>query len=209
MFRRTFLLMALSLGMALSNAIAPAAHAEASAEDARQFINTLADRAIVMVADKSIGEKERDDRFRDLFVSSFDIPEIGRFVLGRYWRMAKPDQQQEFLKLFEDITTLTWARRFQDYSGERVETAVATRDGEHGWLVDSRIVRESRQPVQVQWRLRDTPQGLRVVDIIVEGVSMAITHRSDYSAAMQGNGGQFDALLQTMRTRLDQMRAAG
>lgn len=208
MFRRTFLAAALSVGLLISNAFAPAARAESSADDARQFIVGLADKAIVTVADHTISEKERDERFRTLFVSSFDIPEIGRFVLGRNWRTATPDQQQQFLKLFEEMTVLTWAGRFKEYSGESLEATSAARDGEHGWFVDSRILRTQRQPVQVQWRLRETPEGLRIVDIIVEGVSMAITYRSDYSSALQGSGG-IDGLLQTMRTHIDQMRAAG
>jgi phospholipid transport system substrate-binding protein len=85
---------------------APPGYAQAD-EAAKSFIGTLAQRAITTVADRQISQSERDERFRKLFISSFDIPEIGRFVLSRYWRVATPDQQQEFLSLFEEITVLT------------------------------------------------------------------------------------------------------
>lgn len=181
-----------------------------SADDAQRFIEALTLRAITTVANKQLTQNERDELFRKLFISSFDIPEIGRFVLSRYWRTGTADQQQEFLSLFEEITVLTWAKRFQDYDGERLETLGTTKDGDRVWSVDSLILRPQGQPVSVQWRLRTADDGnFRVVDIIFEGVSMAITHRSDYGAAMQANGGRFDNLLSAMRTKLDQLRAAG
>jgi len=62
----------------------------------------------------------------------------------------------------------------------------------------------------VQWRLHDMPDGsLRITDIIVEGVSMAITQRQDFSSTLQGIGGKIDALLSAMRTKIDQLKAAG
>ncbi|HXP97483.1 MAG TPA: ABC transporter substrate-binding protein [Telmatospirillum sp.] len=203
LLRATFtLLVVLTLGTTPS-------HAQTD-DAARKFVGALAQRAITTVADRQISQIERDERFRKLFVSAFDIPEIGRFVLSRYWRAATPDQQQEFLSLFEDITVLTWAKRFQDYNGESLETVSASKDGDHSWMVDSHILRNQGPQVPVQWRLRESDDGsFRVVDIIVEGVSMAITHRSDYASAMQSNGGRIDGLLSIMRTKLDQLKAAG
>jgi phospholipid transport system substrate-binding protein len=203
LLRATFaLLIALTLGTTPG-------HAQTD-DAAKKFVGTLAQRAITTVADRQISQIERDERFRKLFVSAFDIPEIGRFVLSRYWRAATPDQQQEFLSLFEDITVLTWAKRFQDYNGESLETVNASKDGDQNWMVDSHILRNQGPQVPVQWRLRENDDGsFRVVDIIVEGVSMAITHRSDYASAMQSNGGRIDGLLSIMRTKLDQLKAAG
>ncbi len=209
MLRRSFLQASACL-IVTAAGTAGLPHAAAAAEDAQAFIQGLAQRAIDTVADKRLGETERDEQFRRLFVSSFDIPEIARFVLARYWRAATPEQQQEFLKLFEDITVLTWARRFKDYNGENLQTLGATKDGERGWVVDSQIMRNQGPPIPVQWRLRQGDNSpLRIVDIVVEGVSMAITHRSDYAAAMQANGGQIDSLLAAMRNKIEQLKAAG
>jgi phospholipid transport system substrate-binding protein len=181
-----------------------------SQDDAQRFIETLAQRAIATVADRQLPHDERAERFRKLFVSAFDIPEIGRFVLSRHWRSATAEQQREFLTLFENIIVLTWAKRFRDYSGEQLNTLAAAEDGNRGWMVDSRIVRPQGPPLPVQWRLRQGEDGtFRVVDVIIEGASMAITHRSDLTAAMQANGGRMEGLLSTMRTKLDQLRAAG
>ncbi len=212
MIRRTFL-HAATLCFLAAVAIPASGRAATTAtttQDAQTFIQRLAHEAITTVADSQLSDAERDDHFRRLFVSSFDIPEIGRFVLSRYWRTATPDQQQNFLKLFEDINVLTWAQRFKDYHGETLETLGATKDGDRGWIVDSRITRKQGPPIPVQWRIRQSDDGsFRVVDIIVEGVSMAITYRSDYAAAMQSSGGRVDSLLAAMRKKIDQLKAAG
>lgn len=207
MFRRTFLqagIIFLTLASCLGTVRAQ------TAQDAEKFIQNLAQTAISTVAEKTLSQNERDDRFRRLFVSSFDLPQIARFVLARYWRQASPDQQRDFLKEFEDFNVLTWARRFQDYNGEKLDTRGATKESDRGWLVDSQILRNQGPPIPVQWRLRQGDDGnLRIVDIIVEGVSMAITNRSDYNAALQSNGGNISALLSTMRAKIDQLRTAG
>jgi phospholipid transport system substrate-binding protein len=195
-----------AVSVALVGLAMPADGRAASVQDAQALIQTLAGNAITAVADKQLSDGEREERFRRLFVSSFDIPGISRFVLARYWRSATPAQQQEFLKLFEDINVVTWARRFKEYDGENLETTMAAAD-DTGWTVDSRIARRQGPPIPVQWRVRQIEDGsLRVVDIVVEDASMAITMRSDYSAAMQANGGQFDSLLATLRTKTAQLK---
>jgi phospholipid transport system substrate-binding protein len=208
MIRRTFIQAAVAASLVIAVLGGPI-RAE-TADDAQKFIQGLAQRAITTVADKQLTATERNDRFRTLFVSAFDIPEIGRFVLSRYWRTATPEQQKDFLGLFAEINVLTWAKRFQEYNGESLDTLGASNDSERNWSVDSRILRPQGPPIPVQWHLRQGEDGaFRVVDIVVEGVSMAITLRSDYTATVQSNSGKVDSLLSAMRTKLDQLRAAG
>ncbi len=196
--------------LVLAMVLLPQAALADGAQDAMSFVHGLAERAITTVADKSLADSERADRFRRLFVASFDMPEIGRFALARYWRSTSPEQQQQFLSLFEDIAVLTWAQRFKEYNGETLDALAAMPDGERGWVVDSRILRKQGPPIAVQWRLRrGEDERFRVVDIVVESVSMAITHRSDYGAALQSNGGKMDGLFATMRAKIEQLKAAG
>ncbi|MBW7851118.1 MAG: ABC transporter substrate-binding protein [Rhodospirillales bacterium] len=178
-----------------------------TASEAGRFIQDLADTAIATAAAGNISETERVDRFRRLFVSAFDLPEIARFVLGRYWRTATPAQQQRFLELFREITVLTWSRRFQDYGGETLDVINVAADGEQGMFVESRINRMAGgQAIPVTWRLRRREGRFQIVDIIVEGVSMAITHRSEYTSAVRSNGGDLDGLLTAMANKIDVLR---
>ncbi len=187
----------------------PAGAADKSSDDAKDFIQNLAQQAISTVAQRDLADSERNDRFRRLFVASFDLPQISQFVLARYWRTATPEQQQDFIKLFQEVQVLNWAQRFKDYKGENLAVTASGKDGDKGFVVESQINHPPAQPMPVQWKVHQADDGtLKVTDIVVEGVSMAITQRSDYNSMLQGNGGKVDALLTALRTKVDQMRAA-
>jgi phospholipid transport system substrate-binding protein len=186
---------------------APAGAADKTADEAKAFIENLAQQAISTVAQRDLSDSERNDRFRRLFVASFDLPQISQFVLGRYWRTATPEQQQDFIKLFQEMQVLNWAQRFKDYKGENLSVTNAGKD-DRGFTVDSLLNHPPAQPMPVQWKVHQAEDGqLKITDIVVEGVSMAITQRSDYNSMLQGNGGKVDALLTALRTKVDQMRA--
>lgn len=204
--RRTLIAACAALAVVALDFVSGPARADSNTE-ARAFIQRLADTAMNTVAIKGLPDDERNHRFRTLFVDTFDLPEIGKLVLGRYWRAATPEQQQEFLKLFEDIQVYTWARRFRDYSGETLDILGVAPEGETDVLVDSRIRREKLEPIAVTWRVRKTPEGFKVLDIKVEGASMAFTHRSEYTSVIQGAGGQVEGLLAAMRKKLLQLKA--
>ncbi len=184
----------------------PAGAADKTPDDAKGFIQNLAQQAITTVAQRDLADGERSDRFRRLFVASFDLPEISQFVLGRYWRSATPEQQQQFSKLFEDLQVLTWTQRFKNYEGETLTVTNATKDNGKDFTVWSQLTNSSGQPTPVEWKVHQTDDGqLRVTDIVVEDVSMAITQRSDYNSMLQGNSGKIDALLTALRSKIDQM----
>ena len=185
------------------------ARADQTPDQAKAFIENLAQQAISTVAGAQLSDAERNERFRRLFVSSFDLPDISRFVLARYWRSATPDQQQSFLKLFEDMQVLNWAQRFKDYKGENLQvTASAADPNQGGFVVDSLLNRPSGSPMVVQWRVHQGPDGhLQVTDIVVEGVSMSITQRSEYNSMLQGNGGKIDVLLAALSSKVEQLQA--
>ncbi|WP_158497772.1 MlaC/ttg2D family ABC transporter substrate-binding protein [Magnetospirillum gryphiswaldense] len=175
---------------------------------ARSFIQDLADTAMNTVAVKDLSDAERALRFRNLFVNTFDLPEISKLVLGRYWRPpTTAEQRGEFQKLFEDIQVYTWTRRFKEYSGETLDIFGVEPDASGDSLVVSQIRRHNLAPINVSWRVRKDGETFRVVDIIVEGASMIVTYRSDYSGVLSSQGGKLDSLLAVMRQKADQLKA--
>src|ERR1700757_1703507 len=132
-------------------ALAPAALAAA---DPAAVINNLGNRALEVLG-KSATPAQRAARFQELFREDFDVPGIARFVLGRYWKTATPEQQQEFVKLFEDYIALVYSAQLSAYSGETLKVT-GSRPGPEGAIVASEIVRPTGgQPVKVEWHLTD------------------------------------------------------
>lgn len=186
----------------------PATAMAASDKDAEGFIQDLAQNAIATVSAQNISDGDRDIQFRKVFVSNFDIPEIGEFVLARFWHSATPEQQATFLQVFEDTQVLTWSHRFKAYDSVKLVVLGANKDNETSWLVDSQILRAKGQPLPVKWRVHEASDGaLRVTDILPDGISMTMTYREDYAGALKANGGSIDALLSTMRGRNELLTA--
>lgn len=170
--------------------------------DPTAFINHFAEAGITDILEAEITVDEKTERFRTLFNEGFDIPAISRFVLGRSWRSAKDDEKDAFVDVFEDVIVYTWSRRFGEYDGQTIKVQSTSPDGETGTLVDSVVVDDQGQTIAVQWRLRQREEGLRVVDIIVEGVSMAITYRQDYASVIRQSGGM-QGLLAELRKQVE------
>jgi phospholipid transport system substrate-binding protein len=187
------------LGVALK------ASAADGTQDAEAFIVGLADQAIAALTPPGISRDEREARARVLLKDNFAVPTIGQFVLGRYWRTATADEQKEYLDLFEKLIVVTYVDRFSRYSGERLKVTRAVSDKESGdTIVYSEISRPAGEPIQVGWRARKYGSSFKIVDVLVEGVSMGQTQRSEFSSVIRNNGGSLAALLDEMRRRVRQ-----
>ena len=195
MTRRSILTAAFVL---IAAALAPAALAAA---DPAAVINNLGNRALEVLG-KSATPAQRAARFQELFREDFDVPGIARFVLGRYWKTATPEQQQEFVKLFEDYIALVYSAQLSAYSGETLKVT-GSRPGPEGAIVASEIVRPTGgPPVKVEWHLTDRNGTYKINDVAVDGISMAVTQRSEFASVIQRNGGQFQALLSALREKI-------
>ena len=88
---------------------------------------------------------------------------------------------------------------FSEYEGQEIEVVGSRAQNERDVLVNSILKQASGPDVKVDWRVRQRNGKFRVVDIIVEGVSMALTQRSDFSSVIQRGGGDIEALLSHLR----------
>lgn len=155
-----------------------------------------------MLADRSLSDSQREAGFRRLLERNFDLKRIGRFVLGKHWRRASRDERAEFHRLFDDFVIATYAARLGPYSGETLEVGTVRGAGERGVTVTSRILRPQGEPIRLDWRLRRIGSGgWQIVDIVVEGVSLALTQRSEFDSVIRRSGGTIDGLLQVLRDK--------
>jgi phospholipid transport system substrate-binding protein len=171
----------------------------ATAQDARGFIATLGEQAI-QVLGPGVPEVQRQARFRVLFHDDFDLPGIGQFVLGRYWRVATPQEQQEFLSLFQEYLVRAYSARLGQYGGEPFRVTGTRPNGEET-VVASEIVRHNGAPIAVDWYLIGHG-AFKITDVYVAGVSMKVTQRDEFASVIQRNGGRVAALLAQLRQKL-------
>jgi phospholipid transport system substrate-binding protein len=196
---RRILLSCIAL-LALASAIPPA-RAQNAVPAAAQFIDRLTQSAIEGLTSKDIDHDERTERFRKIFTEAFDVTTIGRFALGAPWRTASEVDRTEYLKAFEDYIVASYSTRFADYGGEKIVTVGSRRGDDNEAFVFSQFMRTQGAPVRVTWRVRPNANSWRIIDVIIEDVSMAITQRDDFSATVQRNGGRLSALIEALRSK--------
>lgn len=183
-----------------------AAHAQGKdiTKEAGPFIQSLGEKAIALLSNKAVPIDTRNKEFRKLFDDSFDVSAIGRFTLGRYWRGLDEDKRREFLTLFSDMIVATYSARFTDYSGETFKVSGARSEGDNHALVSVLIDRPNSAPVRVDWRVLKNEQDnkMRIVDLVVEGISLSVTQQQEFTSVIQRGGGQIDPLLAVLRERI-------
>jgi phospholipid transport system substrate-binding protein len=168
--------------------------------DAAAFMNQLWASA-VEVLNKKADPAAREARFRQLFHEDFDCPGIARFVLGRYWRSASEEEQQEFVRLFEDYVVFVYTARLGDFGGETFKIRSSRSDGD-GIIVSTDVFSPgSTSPLRIDWRLVTVNGVYKISDVIVEGVSMSVTQRSEFASVVQRNGGQLRGVFALMREK--------
>ena len=201
---------ALIAGLALLGALLPvragaAARATAAAE---QVVQRLVDRLWQVLAEQGVGALDEQDLLAVLEEGT-DLTLLGRLVLGRYWRDANPRQRTMYLQLFRRYMVQTFVQRLRQYAGNEAGQPgpafqiVASRPvGNSDILVQSRVLPSGGQPLRVDWRLRERPDGPVVIDLIIEGISLLVTQRSEFAAVLERTG--VDGLLTELNARVTQ-----
>ena len=133
------------------------------------------------------------------------LPEIGSGIGKgiKNFKKATKEQQAEYLQLFEELLIVTYVDRFKQYSGENLKVVKSLANNAKDAMVFSQIVREGTQPVNVDWRVRTSDnKTFKIIDVMVEGVSMGQTQRSEFASVIRQNGGKVEGLLAVLRKRV-------
>lgn len=195
--RRFFLAAVCGLALAAGTAGGPA-----RANTADQFIATVGKRAIESLTVKTLTDQERETRFRNILRESFDVPEIGRFVLGRYWRTATDQEKADYIRLFEEFVVKSYSNRFADFAGEEFKVGQSVESPDKDRLVSSEIVQpHGKPPIRLVWRVRNSGDVFKVVDVAVEGISMSVTQRDEFAAVIRNASGKVSGLIDALKKK--------
>lgn len=170
---------------------------------AAQAIRALGEEAIALLSDPALDEATRFERFRDLMVRGVAVEPIAQFVLGRYWRRATEAQREAYLTVYSEFIIASFTRKLGGVSISRFEVVGVSPTKQGGQLVETVVARDGGEPIRAIWRLRESDGEWRIIDLMVEGISLAMTQRQEFASVIRGAGG-IDGLI----SRLREMTAA-
>ena len=160
-----------------------------AAGPAEDFMDKIGQQVVGLFRDQSLSDDQRLSKLVDILDASVDFKTVARLVIGRFWRRETEEQRAEYVKLFREFTIVTIASQLRNYGGETYEITGSRVVDDRDTVVSSKIVRTKGQPpTNVDWRVRKTDDGLKVIDVVGEGVSAVVTWRNEYGAVAQNSG---------------------
>lgn len=189
------------LAIAVLPALLPVVAVAQSGGRAAALVKSTGDQLVAIVnGPGSVADKK--PQLRRVVEAAVDVEEIGRFALGRYWRVATPDEQKQYSGLYHDVLLNSITAKLGDYRGVTfaMGASQAREDGEHVMTV---VTRPNNPPANVAWVVASGGNS-KIIDVIAEGTSMRLTQRSDYSSYLTRNNNSIGALIGAMRQQIAQ-----
>jgi len=194
--RRAFVL---AMMVAASGSVTSSAFAQG--QSARDFVQHFGDELVAVINSKASAADKRA-ALVPLIQENIDVDAIGRYCLGRYWKVATAEQRAEYLKLFQQVMINAVSERMVgDYQGVSF-TIGGTSMLEGDEIVDGTIIRPGNPPANVQLEISSESGAKKVVDLKGEGASLRMTQRGDYASFIAQHGGQVDALLKALQRQV-------
>jgi phospholipid transport system substrate-binding protein len=154
----------------------------------------------VMKQADALGYKGRYQRLAPVVTSSYDLPFISKVVVGRYWSKFSPEQKEQFVKTFTELSIATYANQFNGYSGERFKTISAEESKRGRILIKSVLIKSNGEEVELDYILHQNGHQWQIINVIAQGVSDLSLKRAQYTSYLKKEG--FDDLLQRIKEKI-------
>jgi len=188
-------------GPAVATGLSSTVVAEVAVEtSAANVIQSMADQAMNELTDQSLADDVRRKKFVSLMDRYFAMDVVSRFVLGRYWRSISEAEIEEFSVLLQNYLALNYANQFKEFNGEQFVVGDETQKNKDTF-VDSQFVRPDGPPVNIVWRMRMFDDSYKIIDVSIEGLSMGITQRDEFTSVIQQNNDDVGALTAALKAK--------
>ncbi len=189
------------LSTALAGAAVPFLPRDAQALNAGQA-QALVEAAVadvnrVIASGQSEGAMLRE--FERIFQTYADVPTIARSVLGPPARSASNAQLRAFTNAFQDYFSAKYGRRFREFVGGSIQVTGA-RPVRSFFEVNSTVSLSGSSPFELRWLVSDGSGRPLFFNLIIAGVNLMISERTEIGAMLEARGGSIDALTQHLRT---------
>ena len=168
--------------------------------EADVFIQSVVNRAAKTLGG-NLTKDERVEKLKDIARETVDIDGIGRYTLGSYKNGITDSQMIQYKVLFRQYFLKTFSSRLAEYSNPEIEVVSKKKLNENYTMVSSILVSTEQRPeVKIDWRVSTkNPDNLLIMNLVIEGLSLARTQKEEFSSIIQGNDGDINVLFSTLK----------
>lgn len=200
--RRILLTFGALLGLMIPGLIGHAAAQPADQVATATGFIQQAGKQLVDVVNGTEGDSAKAGQLQMIVDRIVDVNEIGRFVLGRYWRTATEAQRNEYMQLFHKVLLNNITSKIGEFRGVGFAMGRSTLRGDGTVFVGTIITRPNNAPADAQWVVSFASGGPKIIDIVAEGTSLRLTQRSDYASYLARNNNDIAALIAALHKQV-------
>ena len=169
-------------------------------------VNQVINKSLPVLRDRKTPLPQRRRELRDLLEQHFDFADMARIALGYHWRELGPTQRAQFTQLFTAFIEYAYLSKIQDYSGQDVAVLGQNPEGEGFARVSTQIIQPGKQPIKVDYLLRQIAGDWKIYDVTVDSISIIANYRNQFNRVINEQG--FDKLMAEMRAKQQQLQAS-
>lgn len=152
----------------------------------------------------ALGFEGRYQRLQRAMESAFDLEQMTRIVVGGRWAKLSEAERRQVVELFRRFSVSTYASEFSGYGGEQFEIGDDRAQPGLGTIVETRLVLKKDAPVELNYLLRETPQGWKIVDVYLDGaISELARRRAEFASIMRSRG--VDGLIALLKKKNEEL----
>ena len=164
------------------------------------FVQETADEATEAL-NKRLSKEEKMEKLKIIAKKTVDVKGIGNYSLGAYRKTISDQQKDEYFEIFEQYFLKSFASRLAEYTDPKIRVDSQKKLNDKYTMVSSTLLATSEKAeIKIDWRVvTKNPDNPLIIDVIIEGVSLAKVQREEFNSIIQSNDGNINALFKTLR----------
>ena len=164
------------------------------------FVQETADEATEAL-NKRLSKEEKMEKLKIIAKKTVDVKGIGNYSLGTHRKTISDQQKDEYFEIFEQYFLKSFASRLAEYTDPKIRVDSQKKLNDKYTMVSSTLLATSEKAeIKIEWRVvTKNPDNPLIIDVIIEGVSLAKVQREEFNSIIQSNDGNINALFKTLR----------
>ena len=164
------------------------------------FVQETANKASEAL-NKRQSKEEKMGALKIIAKETVDIKGMGNYSLGAYRKTISDQQKDEYFEIFEQYFLISFSSRLAEYTDPKIRVDTQKKLNDKYTMVSSTLIATSEKPeIKIDWRvITKNPDNPLIIDVIIEGVSLAKVQREEFNSIIQSNDGNINALFKTLR----------
>ena len=181
-------LLTLALACTLPTAVLAADAPAGDGSGPRATVQSTTSQVIAVLANGGLSVDQKRHKVEEIVYAQVDFETLSRLVLARNWSQLSEAQQKQFMEEFRQNLSATYGRNVESYKNEKVRIIEDHAEPRGDWTVRTKIVRNGSDDINVDYRLRQINGTWKIIDIIIENVSLVANFRSQFQEIMSNGG---------------------